>query len=286
MKTILALTDFSDNSVNAANSAVLLAGKLHANVLLCNNYETIAVASTFSGGPYVDEEFFLATTETKKKLDHQLNTLQYIADDIDKIYRKPTLKGLSGDGNLEDNLKQVIDENQIEFITMGAPSSTSIDHLFFGSETNKIIRHAQKPVLVIPANGALADIKNVVFATTFDEPDIQALHYLINLGKTFHFSIEVVHVNQPVKDKQQQIEKEAAFQKHIAKFGYDKISFRNLGGHDVADRLHRHCAEVKPDILAVVHHQHSFFRRYFEHSTTKDALEDLKLPLFIFPATV
>jgi nucleotide-binding universal stress UspA family protein len=58
MKTILALTDFSDNSSNAANSAVLLAGKLHANVLLYHNYETIPVASTFSGGPYVEEEFF------------------------------------------------------------------------------------------------------------------------------------------------------------------------------------------------------------------------------------
>lgn len=286
MKTILALTDFSDNSVNAANAAVLLAGKLHANVLLYHNYETMAVASTFSGGPYVNEEFFLATTETKKNLDHQLNGLQYIADSIDKNDRQPTLKGLSGDGNLEDNLKQAIDENQVEFIIMGTPSGTAIDHLFFGSETNTILQHAHKPVLIIPANKTLGDIKNVVFATTFDEPDIQALHYLINLGKTFHFNIEVVHVNQPVKDKAQQIEKEAAFQKHIARFGYDKISFKDIGGHDVANRLHLYCAEEKPDILAVVHHQHSFLRRIFEHSTTKDALTDLKLPLFIFPTVV
>jgi nucleotide-binding universal stress UspA family protein len=286
MKTILALTDFSNNSTNAANAAVLLAGKIHANVLLYNNYETVAVASTFSGGPYVNEEFYLLTTETKRKLDHQLNQLQYIADDIDKDQRKPTLKGLSGDGGLVDNLKQVISENQIEFITMGAPSGTSIEHLFFGSETNKIIRHAQRPVLVVPANRTLTDIEKVVFATTFDELDIHALHYLIGLGKTFKFSIEVVHVNQPVPDEKQQIEKETAFQKHIARFGYDKISFKNLGGHEVADRLYRHCAEVKPDILAVVHHQHSFFRSYFEHSITKETLADLKLPLMIFPASM
>lgn len=286
MKTILALTDFSDNSSNAANSAVLLAGKLHANVLLYHNYETIPVASTFSGGPYVEEEFFLATAEIKKKLDHQLNTLQYIADGIDKTERKPTLKGLSGDGNLKDNLKQILDENQIVFITMGAPSGTSIEHLFFGSETNKIIQHTQRPVLVIPASTSVTDIKKVVFATTFDEADIAPLHFLIGLGKIFKFSIEVVHVNQPVKDKKQQIEKEEAFQKHIAKFGYDRISFKDLGGREVADRLHRYCAEEKPDLLAVVHHQHSFFRRYFEHSTTKEALSDLKLPLFIFPTII
>jgi len=46
MKNILVLTDFSENASAAAEAGLLLAGKMHADILLYNtyiNYQTITI---------------------------------------------------------------------------------------------------------------------------------------------------------------------------------------------------------------------------------------------------
>jgi nucleotide-binding universal stress UspA family protein len=54
MKTILILTDFSENSAHAAKAAVNLAEKMHANMLLFHNYQVLPVTANYGAGPWAD----------------------------------------------------------------------------------------------------------------------------------------------------------------------------------------------------------------------------------------
>lgn len=286
MKTILVLTDFSENALNAAKAAVMLAGKIHANLILYHNFQTIPAAAYYAGGSYLVDEAGWIIEETKKKLNRQSRVLGYCIDDLDKTNRKPTLHTISAEGDLSKNIMDIVNDNDIEFMVMGARADSVIDHIFFGSETSAIIRHATRPVLVMPAQTMLTQLHKVAFATEFEEMDIEAVHYLIKLGKIFNFELNIIHVNQPWEHKLQHEEKEDAFKKRIAKFGYPSITYNDLRGLDVISRLERHCAATKTQLLALVHHQQSFFMRVLQHSTTKEALADQKIPLFILPSTM
>jgi nucleotide-binding universal stress UspA family protein len=284
MKTILVLTDFSDNAANAAKTAIMLGGRIHANILLYHNYQTITVSSYYGGGIAVAEDVSWAMTESKKRLNKLINDLQYLVNDLDQTARKPTLHSISDEGDIGENIKNIIKKNEIEFIVMGAGSNSTVDHLFFGSETNAVIRYATCPVLVVPQQITLKELRKVAFATEFEETDLKAIHYLIRLGKIFHFELNIIHVNQPEVNKSLQEEKETNFKKSIAKFKYLKTTFNDIRGQEVVTRLYHHCEETEQDCLALVHHHESFFTRMLQHSTTREALANQKTPLFIFPS--
>jgi len=55
-------------------------------------------------------------------------------------------------------------------------------------------------------------------------------------------------------------------------------------GKDVAKTLGHLINESGAGILAMLHRQHSFFVRLFEHSETKKALSKQNIPLLVFPS--
>ncbi|HEY0243921.1 MAG TPA: universal stress protein [Mucilaginibacter sp.] len=284
MKTILILTDFSENATHAAISSVMLSEKLHANLLLLNNITGIPVTPYYLGGGLVAEEASWLVEESKKNLKKLTESLEPVIARLDPEQHKPTVHTQIEEGSLGENITAILDQKNIEMVVIGGKTGSSFDHILLGSDTLSVIKHSNRPVLVVPFEADFKKLKKVVFATDFNEADINAMHFLVKLGKQFDFQLEIVHVSLIGENDKHDNDKETRFLSKVDKLKYPKIVYKHIRGKDVIERLNRFCEETKADVLALVHYSHSFFLRILQDSHTQKALSSQNVPLLVFPA--
>jgi nucleotide-binding universal stress UspA family protein len=283
MKKILVLTDFSANATSAAEAALILSGKLHTDLLLFNSYIDYATKSSYGGAGWIVDEFTERKKKSKQSLELLMDGLESLSNELEPETRKPAIDYDFNDCNLEMDVADLLSQNKIELIVMGARSHNQDDALY-GDDTNSIVDHATRPVLIVPAKTDLKQIRKVLFATDFDEGDFKAIHYLMKLGKLFHYLLEIIHVIKPDEEEAGQSSRALAFKEQLAQLKYQGLSYHEVNGKDVVSRLNYLSTETGAGMLALVHHQRSFFARVFAHSETKKALAKQKLPLLVFPS--
>ncbi len=288
MKTILILTDFTENAAHAASSAMMLGEKLHAKLLLFNSFYDMPILPPFGGssGPWVIEDLVLREADCDKKLKQHAADLQKKVKARSDEHYIPFIEVQYGEGELSSNIETILHETDVELIVMGARSGSAISHIFTGSDTRAVIDNATRPVLIIPEKTRLENLRKITFATNFEEFDFRAIRYLHKLCKAFHFKIEVVHISLfwSIEEDNYNKHKSEAFRREIQKIGLPEISYHEIKGRDVISRLNRFCAEHDSDLLAMVHYKDSMMSRIFQESATKAALSHQRIPLLVIPA--
>jgi nucleotide-binding universal stress UspA family protein len=222
--------------------------------------------------------------ESKDLLKKLAEDLETNCDHCSDGQFKPKITCANGEGNLGKDVVDIIKHKDIELVVMGARSGGTIEHILIGSDTNSVINHTTRPVLVIPPQSDFKGIKKIVFATDFNDVDIKALNYLKGLQKIFHCEMEVVHVSLNNEDDKKNFGQEVVFASMVNSLNDADLSYKTIRGKDVVNRLNRLCHETKADVLALVHYKDSFLSRILEPSKTKDALSHQKVPLLIIPS--
>ena len=150
MNTVLALTDFSDASINALSFAAELSKRASANLLIL----TIIQKDK-------DEE------ETKDKL-------KSIESDLKKSFDSDLkCESSFAHGELIPTLKKIIAARQPDLIVMGTKGASGLKKLLIGSNTVNVIANTRVPVLVIPEVARFENFLNkgknrIVLATDLD----------------------------------------------------------------------------------------------------------------------
>jgi len=283
MKKILVLTDFTDQCSQVKETAVMLSAKLHANLILFNTFiSQPALLSENGSDPWVLDEL-LWIDESEKKLAFLKEDMELLiaalpaADHHASIICRKTM------GSLGAQVKDLLEEEPVEIIVMGARSGSTWDHILVGSDTVSVVNHTNRPVMIIPAGHALKKLKKLTIATDFDEADLNAVHYLTRLGRLFGFTIEIVHVNLWNKENVDHAQ-QTSFEKHVAKFNFPGINYQNIGGKDLVNRLNDLCESNGSDVLVLVHDHHSLLHRLFNGTNAKSLLGKQKIPVMIIPA--
>lgn len=282
MKTILVLTDFSENANHAAKTAAGLAISLSADILLYNTYYDHPILPDYSGGASVAEGFVLSKKKSEAQLSQLANQITQIIAEKSGDNFKPKTHYVCGEGALGKNVAAVIPENNVELVVIGNSTDSAIDHLIFGSDTTDVIENALCPVLIIPPKANMRHLKKVTLATAFELSAINAINYLANLGKKLDFELEVVHIS--IFEEKDDPVKEKAIQNHINAIKQADITYKQIWGKDVVKRLNRLCVENDSDMLALVHHQQGFFSTFFNKSATVAAIAGNNIPLMVIPS--
>jgi len=102
-----------------------------------------------------------------------------------------------------DPRREILDQAtklKADLLVMGTHGRSGFDHLLLGSVTEKIIRKAPCPVLVVPRHAAAAasaagpPFKRIVCAVDFSPASIRALAYAIDFAREADAQISLVHV--------------------------------------------------------------------------------------------
>lgn len=283
MKKILVLTDYSDNADHAAAAAIPLCAKLHANILLFNTFASQPVLSEFGGTPYAVEQM-IWLDESKEKITYLKESLEKLVAKVQHGEHKPSIDCQREEGSLQYQLKFLLERKDIELIIMGARSGTTMEHLLIGSDTSTVINQTNRPVLIIPQSADLKKIKKVTIACDFDEGDLNAVHYLIKLGRLFDFHLEILHVSLWGHDDSREMEMKSKFVNRVRRYRYPNLSYQDISGKELPARLNRHCEENESDLLVLVHDHHSFLSRIFKGSHTGEQLKHQQIPVMVIPS--
>jgi nucleotide-binding universal stress UspA family protein len=275
MRTVLVLTDFTKNADHAAATAIILAEKLHAKLLIYNTFYNMPILPSYTDSPWVVQDLILREEESNKKLIRIADSLrQKIVKSAAELY-KPKVSCKYGEGELAGNVEALVKENDIALIVMGARTGSTLGHIFIGSDTRSVIDHASRPVMIIPAKAKFQTLQQVTFATNFEDADLKAVRYLLKISKAFHFKLQIVHVSLFGALKIDNDARKIAFQEQVSHMKFAGVSYKEVKGGDVINRLNRLCATQKSNLLVMTH---------YKDSTTKKALSYHKIPLLVIPS--
>lgn len=141
---ILIAIDLDDDYLYVIKKGLELANLMNAKVILASviNVYVNYIQPDMSTSPIQWDEVYNAQIEfTKQELEKikmQNNNLE-----MDIFVEK---------GNAKTDIIEKANNENVNYIVMGTHGRTGISHVFMGSTAEYIIRHATKPIVVIPMN--------------------------------------------------------------------------------------------------------------------------------------
>jgi universal stress protein A len=139
LKKILVPTDFSDRATKALQYATSFARQFRAEILCLHVIEI----------PYgAGEAGFVSEMETFRK-----NMLKETKERMDALLERETA-GITSRGDVRSGapyheITQAAQEDDVDLIIIATHGRTGLSRLFLGSTTERVVRHAHCPVLVV-----------------------------------------------------------------------------------------------------------------------------------------
>lgn len=189
MKKILIPVDFSEHSEYALEVAATLAKKHNASLVILHMMGLSEAVLTKDESQEMFEAIYYMKLAEKR-----------FNDFLDKDY----LEGISVETTVQ-NYKEFHEINNValdlnaELIVMGSHGASGFQEVFVGSNTEKVVRTSEIPVLVIKNRNKEFTMGKVVFACDFNmdfsEPFKRAWDFFEKIGADF----QMVFINTPDK---------------------------------------------------------------------------------------
>jgi len=284
MKRIFIPVDFSPHSLRAAAFGINVARTLGGSCLF---YHALGKAKTeFSKIPAYDymgagqayetelTDIIASFDEKLKMLSHQLggHEFQNLCQHLVSVDTTTT------------GIVKYAEFRGVDLIVMGTTGNTQRDRTHIGSNTSSVISRTNIPVLAIPSQSDTQKITHILFATDFEDTDIESLKKLTFFATGFNACISVVHVDlkadpQMAKivfnDYKEKIEKEVPF---------GCYTFHLLEGSDVLGALNKYIEDTKVDLIAMATKKKNLFDSIYQQGLTRQMLFHTRIPLLAFHA--
>ncbi len=277
MKSILVPIDFSENSRNAAEYAVVIAQAFKATVTLINVY-TPAVTRYNMISALMAEEVTRARQEGKEKLDVMVATSKEVYPDV-------SCTGVVVVGEIIGEIVGYASEHGADLIVMGTMGASGLEKILFGSTASAVIEKADCPVLSVPAAALFEAPKKIMFATDYAYSDIAGARMLTEFAKFFEAAIIFVHITQSDEDEVEEQVLISKFSKEIKlATNYPHISYKVLSDSTVSMGLDLLIDESGIDMIALSTRKRTIFEKLYNPSLTKKMAQYVSIPLLAFKA--
>jgi nucleotide-binding universal stress UspA family protein len=276
MKKILVPTDFSPCSENALHVAIEIAKRAHAQVTLQHLYADSSGAfhtpkHTASGAPANHDEFLALA---KSKLDEAVKYAEHKGVDARQLL-------VMNRGS--DKIENYIAPLAIDLVIMGSHGASGIREMIIGSHTQRVVRHAKAPVLVIKHKPRAISIANIMFASTFhDGGPSPALMVPVELASLWHGKIHLLYVGlEKDKRKKKDIEEKMT----LLRKQFPAISFTNnfITTNDPEWGIKYAARDIKPDVIALTT-QLKTGAFIFTHTLAEHLVNHESLPVLVINA--
>ncbi len=278
MKKILVPTDFSENAKKALQFAAEISIKTGATIEILHVNTTTAY---FASSPDIvfdstELDSYAAAVATDLRILKRALT-------IPEKFAHLDLETRIESGYLHTTLRQIAEEDETDLIVMGTKGATGALEFFVGSNTEKVIRTASCPVLVVPEKAKDFNLKTVVLATTLLPDQQEAFNEVARWQKEFHFGVKILYINVggsygPVDD----IQSKAA--ELCTKSGMVKMDLfpKNYVFNEEAAIL-EFSRENNADLIVMATHQRRGISHLIFGSLTEDTANHSDIPVLCVP---
>lgn len=272
MKKILVPTDFSEYALNAAKLAATIAKKFDARIYFLHivnmpQYETGIIPGQSSQD--VAEGLFI---------------LKKVKKDFQELVNQDFLKGVNYataiqyDGVYESVVSQA-KEHEIDLIVMGTHGSSGyINDFFIGSNTDKIVRLSDTPVLTTREEIQNPNFDNIVFASDFGEGIGKSFRRIADIANQLNSHVELVRIithddfyfSGPMLDSMESFAK---------KHGLSNYNCHVYAAENVQHGINEFAQRKNASLITTITHGKRGLARLFNGSITSDIIKSSPLPI-------
>ena len=275
MKKIIIPIDFSEHSEYALKTAAKLAKKNKAELLALHMLEMSDIMLSASDGLQNQKAaFFLQLAE--QKFDDFLKK-----DYLEGLKVTPIIKHFKVFSEVND----VAFKHDADLIVMGSHGANGVAEFFVGSNTERVVRNAKIPVLVVKNDLSDVNFDVIAFACDFSEKSIKPYLDAVKMFSNVKTKLYLVHVNLP-NDRfinSLEIEKKAVNFLTKAEHSLDKMKdVHFVSDYTVEDGVLNCANKIGADLIIVPTHGRKGLANFFEGSIGEDVANHSTLPVMTF----
>ncbi|WP_289044485.1 universal stress protein [uncultured Olleya sp.] len=275
MKKIIVPVDFSDHSNFALESAAILAKKYNAEILALHMLEISETILT-QGESEIESETLFLLKLAEKRFNEFLEQ-----DFLKDVTVTPIVKHFK----VFSEVNEVAKEHSADLIVMGSHGSSGLKEIFVGSNTEKVVRNAEVPVLVIKNKPTALSFDNVVFASDFTESSINPYLKASQLFDTLGSNMHLVYINTPGENFNSTSEMEQIVVNFLQKAdgNLDKLSEVDfISDYSVEKGVLSYANVTGADAIAIATHGRTGFSHFLSGSISEDIANHAALPVITF----
>jgi len=187
MKKYIVPVDFSEHSEYALKAAAKMAKDDESEILALHMLESSDSHFSVSDSQHLQELYFY---------------LQLAENRFNEFLKKPYLKGVNviplvKHFKVFQEVNDIAESHCAEMIIMGSHGVSGAKEFLLGSNTEKVIRHAEIPVLVVKNELEESNFNKIVFATNFELAAIEAYNMTKSFAKLWNSELLILYINLP-----------------------------------------------------------------------------------------
>ena len=158
------------------------------------------------------------------------------------------------------------------------------DGIFTGSNTEKVVRYSDTPVLVVKSKPEAVNFEHIVLATDFTEKSVSSVKHAQELLSQLSEKVTFLHINLPnlgFLSTDEIDEKIADFLK-LAKLKETDTNIARMSDHTVEDGVLSYANSHDVDAVAMITHGRKGLSHFFGGSISEDMVNHTKFPVITF----
>ncbi|NAY92717.1 universal stress protein [Muricauda sp. JGD-17] len=271
MKSIIVPVDFSEQSEQALKVAGSLAKKHDAELFVLHMLELSPAIMSESG--YVSQEQVVHLIKIGEKRFNDFLDRPYLKE----VQITPVIKHYKVFSEVND----VAEKHNADLIVMGSHGTDGLQEIFIGSNTERVVRNSDIPVLVIKGEVDKFEPKNFVFACDFQEENIPALQKAVEMAKLLNAELIPIYVNTPGDEflsTQDTYDKISAF---LKKANLD-LEVEIYNDYNVEKGVLNFAESISADLIGIPTHGRKGLSHFFMGSIGEDIANHSKAPVITF----
>lgn len=275
MKTMLILTDFSENAFRAAEYAAEIAEPLQIKrILLYHAYQTIIGGTDLPiGNSQSSQEIYIESVS-------QLAMLQ---DRVKSMVKGITVDLLTEDTSLPAYIGELCEAEDVDLIVMGVSGRSGLEKLLLGSTTSMMIEESKVPVLIVPKDTIIGrSIKSFVFTTDLKDHTVIPVHQLYEILDAFPVPVQVLNVEKGSDEKYSEEARDTIASLHNI-FEKCNATFDYITEDNTVEGILSYSNQHHASMIVVVPRKTGFLASFFRGSISKKLAYNSNIPLLSLP---
>lgn len=274
MKKILVPTDFSEQAKNALKVAAQLAKEHHGEIYLLHMLELpLGLVDPVLGSRTNDLPEALFFMKLAKKRFGEIRALPYLEG--------ITLHEIVQFHQAFEGIMETSKEHDCDLIVMGSKGASGFRDIFVGSNTEKVVRTSEIPVLVIKKDHPQFKIQDFIFATDFSPESRSVLPQVVRFARLLKAKLHLVYINTSSnflssKETDQQMEQ------YMDDLDFEDFTLNVHNDNSVESGILDFARKLDAGLMGIGTHGRKGLSHFFNGSVSEDLVNHAKRPVLTF----
>jgi nucleotide-binding universal stress UspA family protein len=278
IKKILIPTELDELSAKVIGFSVELAEQMNISEIVLLNIIIPAHTQSFSasgdvfaGEGHMTNRFNVLLMKKRQKLA-ETEAKKFTTD---KVRIKPFVRF----NHSKTDLNKYMREFEAGLIVCGSRDEHSFLQMLFGSDTEKIVRKLDYPLIIIQDEADAGKIHSILVAIDINEDDQSGLNEIADFAKALNARMQLLHVlTDDSQSSDQAIKKlrKLAVENMFGNYDINVMNNDSLEG-GIRSFVRKH----NPDMIAVLSQGKGKIHKLISGSSTEDIIKETDKPVFV-----